>query len=112
MRILQRITNQNHNIMKYRIIITTDPYHASRHPGFVLNETRTLGIKTVETALTLKEAQDKLLKLFCEDAQQYFPNWGVACAWKQGGDLYARPTHKDGTRTYCNDVFSVSIVQE
>lgn len=98
--------------MNYKIIITTDPYHASRHPGFVLNENRTLGIKTVETGLTLKEAQDKLLKLFCEDAQQYFPNWGVACAWKGGQSLYANPTHKDGTRSYCDDVFTVSIEEE
>lgn len=98
--------------MNYKIIITTDPYHASRHSGFVLNENRTIGIKTVETGLTLKEAQDKLLKLFCEDAQQYFPNWGVACGWKGGQDLFAYPTRKDGTRTYHDDVFAVSIMQE
>lgn len=98
--------------MSYKIIITTDPYHASRHSGFKLNEKRTLGTKTVETGLTLKEAQDKLLKLFREDAQEYFPNWGVACAWKQGQDLYANPTRKDGTRSYHDDVFDVSIEEE
>ncbi len=96
----------------YKIIITTDPYHASRHPGFVMNEKRTLGIKTVETGLTLKEAQDKILKLFCEDARQYFPNWGVACAWKRGESLYAYPTSADGTRAYRDDVFDVSICEE
>ncbi len=98
--------------MRYKIIIKTDPYHASRYLGYTLNEKRTHGVKVLESGLTLKEAQDKLLKLFCNDAEQYFPNWGVACAWKRGGDLHAYPTHEDGTRTYDDDVFTVSIVEE
>lgn len=97
----------------YKIICSTDPYHASRNVGFSLNEKRTKGVKVMDEGLSLKKARKKLLEYFCQDAERWFPNWGVATGWSgDGADIVAFPTRTDGTRAYREDIYTYEIVEE
>ena len=88
----------------YSIICKTDPYHASRMSGF-----NRVGVKVMDSGLTLKEAQKKLLKYFSEDAGSYFDNWGLAVLYRGKQDLEACKTYRDGTRAYSYDIYTYSI---
>lgn len=95
----------------YKIIVTTDLYNAQRHPGF----NRFTGEKVVETGMSLKEACGKLLELFnrfAGDEGKFFPNWGLAVAWRGHITLHAHATAKDGTRGFRYDVFNYEIENE
>lgn len=86
--------------MTYKIIGRTNPYIAQRDIHF--NGKTTI---TIESGLTLKEAQQKLLQFFNEDYGTYFSNWGLVRCNHQ----YATTTHEDGTRTYEYDSRYYSI---
>lgn len=90
-------------IMTYKIIGRTNPYIAQRDIHF--NGKTTI---TIESGLTLKEAQQKLLQFFNEDHGTYFSNWGlVRC-----NHPFEASTHKDGTRSYEYDSRYYSIEKE
>ncbi len=62
----------------------------------------------IETGLTLKEAQKKLLDFFNEDYGTYFPNWGLArCNYP-----FNTSSFEDGTRGYEYDSRNFGIVEE
>lgn len=89
--------------MTYKIIGHTNPYIAQRDIRFNGNTT----IK-IESGLTLKEAQKKLLQFFNEDYGTYFSIWGlVRC-----NHPYVTTSHKDGTRSYEYDSRQYSIEKE
>lgn len=95
----------------YRIVVTTDPYNAQRHVGF----DRFTHRKVIKTGLSLKEAHGILLDIFngiAENEGKYFPNWGLAVAWRGCTTFYARLTRKDGTRGFRYDVFNYEIESE
>lgn len=89
----------------YKVICTTDQYHASRHSGFDRE-----GIKVMKAGLTLKEAQKELTSLYNSyyDSQK---NWGliVSAAKRNEGDESNPKTFQDGTRSFQHDVFTFSI---
>lgn len=63
---------------------------------------------TIESGLTLKEAQKKLLDFFNEDYDTYFQNWGlVRCNYP-----YNSSSFSDGTRSYEYDSRYYSIEEE
>lgn len=97
--------------MVYKIIGHTNPYIAQRDIHFNGNTTI-----TIESGLTLKEAQKRLLQFFNEDYGTSFSNWGlVRCSHP-----FEASTHKDGTRSYeydsryysikeCEDIYDLCI---
>lgn len=86
--------------MTYKIIGRTNPYIAQRDIHF--NGKTTI---TIESGLTLKEAQQKLLQFFNEDYGTYFSNWGlVRC-----NHPFVTSSYKDGTRSYEYDSRYYSI---
>ena len=93
----------------YKIIGKTNGYIANRDIHF--NGKTEI---TLETGLTLKEAQKKLLKMFCEEINEYVPNWGVATRIRseRTNGAIAYPSHKDGTRTYEFDSRYYSVEEE
>lgn len=89
--------------MNYKIIGRTNPYIAQRDIHF--NGKTTI---TIESGLTLKEAQQKLLQFFNEDYGTYFSNWGlVRC-----NHPFVTSSYKDGTRSYEYDSRYYSIEKE
>lgn len=89
--------------MTYKIIGRTNPYIAQRDIHF--NGKTTI---TIESGLTLKEAQQKLLQFFNEDYETYFSNWGlVRC-----NHPFVTSSYKDGTRSYEYDSRYYSIEKE
>lgn len=86
--------------MTYKIIGQTNHYIAQR--DIMFNGKVYI---VIETGLTLKEAQQKLLQFFNEDYLTYFSNWGlVRC-----NHPFESSTHKDGTRSYEYDSRYYSI---
>lgn len=99
-------TNINtNNTEKFAVICTTDRYHAARYAGFNRD-----GVRIHETGLTLKEAQKVLLDFYCEQAGDYFANWGLAVNDHRHEGLEACKTYNDGTRSFTYGVFKYSIV--
>lgn len=98
------------NEKKFAVVTFTNPYNGSRHAGFRrYNDTRY--IRVIEDGLTLREAQKKLLNMFCGSVGRRVPNWGVAVRTKvYNTDLEAYPTRSDGTRAYEEDVFKHEII--
>lgn len=96
----------------YAIVQFTDPYHGSQKYGFRrFSDTRYALV--IDSGLSLKEAQERLLKLFSEEACQKVVNWGVATRMTfQDKDLTAYPTRSDGTRSFSEDIYQVEIVPE
>ena len=89
--------------MTYKIIGRTNPYIAQRDIHF--NGKTTI---TIESGLTLKQAQQKLLQFFNEDYETYFSNWGlVRC-----NHPFVTSSYKDGTRSYEYDSRYYSIEKE
>lgn len=89
----------------YKIVARTTGWIASRDVHFNgKNEV------VVCERLTLKDARDKLLKLFCDDYEVYFPNWGVAMNSKLGRDYANR--RSDDTYSYECDSRYYSIEEE
>lgn len=89
--------------MTYKIIGRTNPYIAQRDIHF--NGKTTI---TIESGLTLKQAQQKLLQFFNEDYETYFSNWGlVRC-----NHPFVTSSYKDGTRAYEYDSRYYSIEKE
>lgn len=78
----------------YKIIGKTNGYIAQRDINFN-GKTEIV----IESGLTLKEAQDKLLDMFNEDYETYFRNWGLA----RMNYPYNTTTYEDGTRSYDYD---------
>lgn len=84
----------------YQIIGRTNGYIANRDIHF--NGKTTI---VIDSDLTLKEAQRKLLDFYNEDYNTYYSNWGlVRC-----NDPYRTSTRKDGTRSYEYDSRYYSI---
>lgn len=85
---------------KYQIIGRTNSYIANRDIHF--NGKTTI---VIDSNLTLKEAQRKLLDFYNDDYNTYYSNWGlVRC-----NDPHRTSTHKDGTRSYEYDSRYYSI---
>ncbi len=63
---------------------------------------------TLDSCLTLREAQKKLLDFFNEDYSTYYDNWGLA----RCNHRYETTSHKDGTRSYEYDSRYYSIEEE
>lgn len=59
----------------YRIITTTDPYHASRALGFKLNNNRTEAHRLEAHNLTLEEARKELLRIVKSKTENYPQYW-------------------------------------
>lgn len=89
--------------MTYKIIVRKNPYIAQRDIHF--NGKTTI---TIESGLTLKEAQQKLLLYFNDDYGTYFSNWGLVRCHHP----FEASTHKDGTRSYEYDSRKYSIEKE
>jgi hypothetical protein len=53
---------------------------------------------TLVSGLTLKEAREELLRMFNNEYETSFPNWGVVMNSKIGKDYCTR--HQDGTYTF------------
>lgn len=87
----------------YRIIGKTNGYIANRDIRFKGKTTI-----AIESGLTLKEAQQKLLEFFNKDYDTSFSNWGlVRC-----NHPFATSTRKDGTRSYEYDSRTYEIEAE
>ena len=122
------------NEKSYRIICTTDPYNASRHCGFKLNNSRTLGVKIMEEGLTLKEAHKKLDSFAREDLREkddvneidtlrelkeVYKEMGIPASskelsWYKGAGFYCNdePIYLfDKNDSYSYDIFNYSIVK-
>lgn len=63
---------------------------------------------TIESHLTLREAQKKLLDFFNEDYETFYPNWGLAV----GNHRFDCGSHSDGTRYYEYDSRYFSIEED
>lgn len=87
----------------YKIIGKTNGYIAQRDIDF-----RGKTVITIESNLTLKEAQKKLLDFFNMDYETNFSNWGLA---RINYPCYTT-TFKDGTRSYEYDSRYYSIEPE
>lgn len=101
----------------YQIICTTDPYNASRHCGFKLNNCGTLGVKVMEENLTLKEARASLLKMYNEDLTSYTSltparTFGEATRKNTQNEALSVSLRKDHTAGYSFDIYSYSIEEE
>ncbi len=80
----------------YKITRRTDGYIASR------NYTGKTKKTTIESGLTLKEAQSMLLDMFNRDNDTSFRNWGLAVAWSRKR-IDCASTSMDGPRSYSYD---------
>ena len=89
----------------YRIIGNTNSWIAQRDINFA-GKTEI----TIKSGLTLSQAREALLDLFCQDYDVYFPNWGVAMNSKLGR-TYASHC-QDGTYSYWWDSRTYSIEEE
>jgi len=92
---------------QYQFVCRTDPYNASRNSGF---DKRT-GIKVLDTFSTLKEANEALFTSFRRDADKYFANWGLACAFVARPDsgFFNAGTNSDGCRFYTWDIWQYFV---
>lgn len=100
----------------YRVICTTDPFNASRHCGFKLNQNRTLGVKVMEENLTLKEARASLLKMYNEDLTTRTSlvsakTWSEAVKKHADNVALSASLRRDHTASYSFDIFTYSIVE-
>lgn len=86
----------------YKIIGKTNPYIAQRDVLFKHKTEITLA-----KGMTLKQAQDLLLRFYNEDYETSFSNWGNAV--RHGN---ASKTAKDGTRQYEYDSRYYRIEEE
>lgn len=71
--------------------------------GYIANRDRKFNGKTtvvIESGLTLKKAQKKLLDMFNNDYDTSYPNWGMAVIRTKNNVEGATRTFKDGTRSY------------
>ena len=75
----------------YKIVGVTNSYIAQRDIEF---NGRTSIV--IDEGLSLREAQKKMLKMFNEDYDTYFPNWGLVRAHFP----FNSSTFYDGTRSY------------
>lgn len=94
----------------YKITATTNGYIASRDIMFNGNTEVTL-----ESRLTLKEAQKMLLDMFNDKFDWeygYSPNWGIAVIKSAKRAEGANNTYKDGTRSFVWDSRTFSIEAE
>lgn len=87
----------------YRITGTTNSWIANRHAEFN-GKTHIV----IEKGLTLKEAQKRLLEMFCEKYDIYCDNWGLARIRRP----YETNTRKDGTRSFEYDSRKYEIEEE
>lgn len=86
----------------YKIIGRTNSYIAQRDSMF--NGKTEI---TIESGLTLKEAQKKILDFYNEDYETYYKNWGLV---RCNSDLAY--SHSDGTRGYEYDSRYFEIEEE
>ena len=101
----------------YQIICTTDPFNASRHCGFKLNNSRTMGVKIKEEGLTLKEARASLLKMYNEDLTSYTSltparTFSEATMKNTQNEALFFSLRKDHTASYSFDIYKYSIEEE
>lgn len=91
----------------YKIIAKTNPWIARRDALFN-GKTEVI----LSKGMTLKEAREELLRLFCDKYEVYFPNWGVARNSIIGRNTTSR--FKDGTYSYEFDsrIFSIQKEEE
>ena len=68
--------------------------------------------KNYKSGMTLREAQQELLKMFNFDAEKNFPNWGLAVAWAKNSEIMQAGSHTDGTRLYWLNNYKYEIVEE
>ena len=66
----------------------------------------------VEKNLTLKEAQNELLRMFNNYFELDCKHWGMAVIATKSRDFCAYPTHEDGTRCFDYDGRTFSIEEE
>lgn len=90
----------------YKIIASTDAYSA-RRSALMNGNTKT----TLDSGLSLKQAQKELLKMLIEKTQSIIPNWGVAVNTKSD-EFKARKSFSNGTRSFTIDVITYSIMEE
>lgn len=91
----------NPNEKLYNIVAETNGYLANRLVEFN-GKCRILKAEN----LTLKEAQEKLLRMYnelYEMEDRYACNWGIAVIQSQGKVDGANPTLSDGTRSFSYD---------
>jgi hypothetical protein len=96
--------------MTYRIIARTNGWIARCDPMFDGSTEVVL-----ESNLTLREAQQKLLDMFNDRFENiYFHNWGMAVIYSQShpDNIEATPTFPDGTRRFEDDGRQFSIEEE
>lgn len=86
----------------YKIIGKTNSWIAQRDSLFKGKTSITL-----ESGLTLREAQKKLLEFFNEDYEKSYKNWGLAVA-----NSYVAYSSNDGTRGYEYDSRHYSIEED
>lgn len=92
----------------YKIIGRTNGWIAQR--DYLFNGRTEI---VIESGMTLKEAQDKLLQMFNEEVAEEYKqaaNWGVAVNMKAKAEAYR--TRPDGTRGYEYDSRSYNIEEE
>lgn len=96
--------------MNYKVVCTTDPYHASREVGFKLNDARTSAHKVIESGLSLRGANGMLRGLMQTRAERWFANWGLACIWANRNWMGAGSN--DGLRWFRYDVWTYSVEED
>lgn len=89
----------------YKITRRTDGYIASRNYNGKTQK------KTIESGLTLKEAQSMLLDMFNRDNDTSFRNWGLAVAWSRKR-IDCAYTSMDGSRSYSYDSRTYGIEED
>lgn len=70
--------------------------------------------KNYKNGMTLREAQQELLKMANYDLEANYPNWGllVAATRNKPASFSASCTLSDGTRSYNYDVYTYRIESE
>ena len=91
----------------YKIIATTDGWIASRDIRFK-GKTEIV----IAEHLTLEEAREELLLMFCKDYEVWYPNWGLCVNSRKNKVFGADKTYADGTRAYTYDSRRYSIEEE
>lgn len=104
------------NKTQFKITLTTNPYQASRNSVFSGRQVvkyPSKWIVTLEQALTLKEAQNSLLRylniVLRNEIGRDFRNWGLAINnWPKDVDGWAESCD-DGTRYFTHDGYTWMI---
>lgn len=96
--------------MRYKVIITTDPYHARRESGYTLDRQRTMATKAIAEDLSLEDARQEILRQLNYDSDSCFAS--LEDAYKELAEDFSLREFGDGTLSYTYDVYEVEITRD